>query len=114
VLLSACASRLHWDRVGGDEQRAVGDWQVAHVLSPLGHGRLAQQFARASLEVVERNGWGGYLRVGLRGHGARVRGGQGAGRARPLGRVARAALAGIDDPDDRAVVEGQLRTVPGV
>ena len=45
MLLAAMTSRWHWGRVGGAEQQATGDWQIAHVASLLGHGELARTFA---------------------------------------------------------------------
>src|SRR5947209_3647818 len=57
MLLAACASRHLWGLVGGDDEAAVGDWQVAHVVSLLGEAGLALRFAESSLRVTEANGW---------------------------------------------------------
>ena len=45
MLQSAFASRWHWGFVGGPEQLATGDWQIAHVASLLGFGLVAQTYA---------------------------------------------------------------------
>jgi hypothetical protein len=60
MLLTAAASRWHWDTVGGPEQLTVGDWQVAHVTSLLGMAELALPFAERSPRVTLAQGWDGW------------------------------------------------------
>jgi hypothetical protein len=37
----AHASRFHWDNVGDDQNRAIGEWQVARVYAVLGRAESA-------------------------------------------------------------------------
>ena len=115
MLRAAFASRYHWEQVGGDEQRAVGDWQIAHVASLLRMPELAQRYARLALERTEGAGWRGWRLASAREGMARAlaTAGDGAGRDRYIA-LARQALADEDDAADRAHIESQLATVPGV
>lgn len=63
MLLAAMTSRWHWGQVGGAEQIATGDWQVAHVTSLLGHGELVRTFAARNLAAAEMLGFTGWLLV---------------------------------------------------
>ena len=49
MLAAAFASRHLWDSIGGDDQRAVGDWQIAHVASLLGEADLSLRWAAPCL-----------------------------------------------------------------
>ena len=53
-------SRWHWAQVGGPEQIATGDWQVARVASLLGVTDLALVFAQRSLDTTTAEGWDGW------------------------------------------------------
>jgi flagellar biosynthesis regulator FlaF len=115
LLTAAFTSRYHWEKAGTAENVAIADNQVARVAAALGHGALAVEFATAALTRTEAEGWTDWrlasaLEVCARAHAAD-------GNA-PLRdefyRRAERAVATIDDPDDRAVVEDQLRTVPTV
>ena len=57
MLAAAFASRYLWDSIGVEEQRAVGDWQIEHVASVLGHADLALRWAERALERAIQNGW---------------------------------------------------------
>jgi hypothetical protein len=115
MLLAAFGSRYLWDDVGGDEQRAIGDWQVAHVASLLGEAGLARRFAASCLERVEANGWTDWrLASALEGMSrAHAAAGDTAGRDAFAERC-RGVLATIDDAEDRDLIAGQLATVPGL
>ncbi len=60
MVLAAATSRWHWGQVGGPEQTATGDWQVAHVACLLGLGELAALFASRNLATAEAEGWDGW------------------------------------------------------
>src|SRR5215469_13723295 len=53
MLVTACAAYLHWDSVGTEENRAIADWQIAHVASLLGYGDLALSHATSALSRVQ-------------------------------------------------------------
>ena len=113
LLTAAFTSRYHWERIGTAENLAIADNQIARVASALGNGPLAVEYATAALTRTEAEGWTDWrlasaLEVCARAHAA--------DRNAPLRdefyRRAENAIATIDDPEDRAVVEEQLATVP--
>jgi hypothetical protein len=115
MLLSAATSRWHWAMVGGPEELAAGDWQVAHVACLLGFSDLALLFARRNLATAVENGWDGWRLASAHEGMARASAGAGDGSARDDHiRRAEEALAREPDEDDRKVIDGQLATVPAV
>lgn len=109
------ASRWHWEAVGDDEQRWMGDHQIANACSHLGLGALALRFVESALERVEANGWTGWRLASCHEGLARAHAVLGDDEARDRHvDLAREALAGEPDVEDRAVVEEQLATLPGV
>lgn len=114
MLVAATASRYLWGLVGGAEQAAVGDWQIAHVASLMGDPGLARMFAVSSLATVEANGWTDWrLASALEGM---ARAAAVAGEARERETYAarcRAALETVEK-DDRELIASQLQTVPGL
>ena len=115
VLTLAFASRHHWGEAddGGDEQLAIGDWFIGHVAAHLGLSALAVRFSGRALDRVESSGMGGWLLASAYEGMARAHAcaGDAEGRARYTA-LAEAALDGIDDPDEREVIEDQLRSIP--
>ncbi len=55
MLHLAHASRYHWSFVGTAKNLAIGDWQVSRVYAALNQPELSLQFAKASLEIGEKN-----------------------------------------------------------
>ncbi len=112
MLLAATTSRWHWARIGTAENVAAGDWQVSHVASLLGHGDLAAHFAASNLAIAEREGWTDWRLASANEAMARacaVRGDLDA-----CGRYIAAAERALEDepdPDNAAVVRGQLATI---
>jgi hypothetical protein len=114
MLLLAAASRVHWGEAGGAREHAVGDWQVAHVLSLLGAGPLALSFARSALEVVEAHGWTDFTLASAHEGVARAYAVLGDEANRDAhAELCRKALEGLEE-EDRELIEGQLATVPGL
>jgi hypothetical protein len=109
------ASRWHWEQVGTDEQRWMGDHQIANACSHLGLDDLALRFVGRALAIVEANGWGGWRLASCHEGFARAHAaaGDAEGRDRSLAR-ARQALGTETDAEDRAAIEEQLATVPPV
>ncbi len=115
MLVGAAASRYLWEEVGGDQQRVVGDWQIAHVLTLLGNGDIALLFATEALRRTEANGWNDWRRASClegiaRAHAAR---GDAAERDR-YAALCREALEVVDDAEDRDLIASQLASIPGV
>ena len=117
LLATALASRLHWQDVGTDENLAAGDWLVAHVASHLGYADLALDFAAAAHErattadpPVEL-----WLVASTQEGMARAHAVAGHDQERDQWAAdARATLDGVDDDEDRELIESQLATVPGL
>lgn len=111
---AAHASRHHWGRVGGPQQRAIGEWQCARVYAVLGRAEPALHHARRCLDLAtgdEVEDW-----VVASAHealtSAYVAAGDKAAAAAERGR-AEAACARIADPEDREVVASDLAGIPG-
>jgi len=114
MLATTFASRYHWGKIGGPEQLATADWQVARAASLAGLPELALRFAERALERTEDAGLRDY-HIASRYEGlarAHACAGNDAERDRYIAR-AKEALANISDADDREVIERQLSSVPG-
>jgi hypothetical protein len=114
VLAMAFASRYHWGAAeGGDEQLAIGDWFIGHVAAQVGLADVALRFSTRALDRVEAGGGGGWLLASVYEGMARAHAcaGDAAERLR-FTELAEAALGAIDDPEEREVIEDQLRSIP--
>ena len=113
MLLRAFTSRWHWGFVGGPEQTATGDWQIAHCASLLGDGALALQFAQRGLDACEREGGGDWRRASMLEGMARAAAaaGDAAAHARYYA-LAEEAIAAIAEDEERNVIASQFATVP--
>lgn len=110
---AAHASRHHWGQVGGPEQIAIGEWQCARVYSTLGRAEPALHHARRCLEIATTADVPRWLVASAHEGLARayaVAGSPDESRAEVA--AARAVLAEVPDPEDRAVVENDLEGVP--
>lgn len=114
MLTLAFASRQHWrDCDGSDENLAIADWQVAHAASLAGLSDVALGFARAAVDRAESNDLPSWLKASAH---------EGLARAHALAGdranftyeadLVRALLDKVSDPDDRALVESQLASIP--
>jgi hypothetical protein len=114
VLGMAFTSRWHWSQAGGeDEQLAIGDWFIGHVAAHLGLAEVAQRFSSRALDRVEATGTGGWLLASVYEGMARAAACSGDAEERQrFTALAESALEGIDDPEEREVIEDQLRSIP--
>ena len=112
---AAHASRWHWSQageLGGDQQRAVGEWQCSRVYSILGRGEPALHHAQASLAICEATGLGDWVVAAAYEALARASAVAGeAGEARTWLARARTATAAIAEPEDREVIDSDLTAV---
>lgn len=115
MIHAAHASRYHWGEVGEPVNLARGEWQCARVYSTLGRSEPALWHAHRCLSILEAPGSGAEdwdLPAAYEGLArASAVAGDKAARDEYVAR-AREALAGIADPEDRRVIEGDLATVP--
>jgi DNA-binding transcriptional MerR regulator len=109
----AHASRFHWDAVGGDQERAVGEWQVSRVYATLGRGEPAVHHARRCVALAGSDGVDAWVAASAQEALARAL--AAAGELEPA-RDARdravELLAAVEDAEDRAVVQADLDTLP--
>jgi hypothetical protein len=114
MLAATFASRHHWDVVGTDENRVVGDWQIAHVASLLGMADVSLTYARAALDRAVEHGFEGWRLASCHEGMARAHAcsGNSSERDRHM-KTARILLDKVDDPGERNLVLAQLESVPG-
>jgi hypothetical protein len=111
----AHASRFLWDDVGTDQNRAIGEWQCSRVYSALGRGEPALFHARRCVEYAARPGVDDWLPASA--HEALARAQAVAGdldAARDARDRAMTLLESVADPEDRAVVQGDLDSLPAL
>lgn len=112
---AAHASRWHWSQageLGGDQQRAVGEWQCSRVYSILGRGEPALHHAKACLAICEESGLGDWVVAAAYEAIARASAVAGdGGEAQAWLARARTATAAIADPEDRETIEGDLASL---
>ena len=113
MLHMAHASRFHWDNVGDDQNRAIGEWQCARVYAVLGRGEPAVFHARRCIEHAQQDGvddWVlGSAYEGLARALAAAGDAEGARDARD---EALAKAQAITDPEDRDIVLADIDTLP--
>ena len=117
MIHAAHASRYHWSKAGTTANVARGEWQCARVYSVLGRGEPAVwhanrcvAYSEAAAAAGEAESWdvpGSYeaMARALAVSGDRV-------AAEAWREKARAAVAAIVDPDDRAQIEQDIATLP--
>jgi len=115
LLTVAFASKFHWSQVPAvtAENLAVADNQIARAACDVGLGDLAVAYAKRALERTTAEGWTDWRLASaheIRARAAAVAGDAGA-RDEHLAK-GREVAAGIDDAEDRAVIEGQIGSVP--
>jgi hypothetical protein len=114
LLTLSMASRALWDDVGAAEQWITGDWQVSHVASLTGHPGLALDFASAAYERAAKSDVPLWLKASTCEGLARAHAVAGHDAERDAWVLkAKELLEQVEDPDDRAVIEGQLATIDG-
>ena len=109
---AAHASAWHWSQareLGGDQQRAVGEWQCSRVYSVLGRGEPAVHHAKACLAICEETGLGDWVIAAAYEALARASAVAGdGGAARTWLERAQTATQAIADPEDREVIDSDL------
>ncbi|HEY6031887.1 MAG TPA: hypothetical protein VIU44_15055 [Gaiellaceae bacterium] len=110
MLHAAHASRFHWGRVGGPENRARGEWQCSRVYCVLDRAEPALHHARRCLELCEEHGladWDLAFAYEALARAHRVAGDDGeAERFRELARTVPVAEA-----EDRELLESDLASI---
>jgi DNA-binding transcriptional MerR regulator len=114
MLHMAHASRYHWGQVGTAANLARGEWQCSRVYAVLERSEPCLHHAQRVLDICQDNGIGDWD-LGF-AHEALARGHAVAGdkeMARLEIERALAAVEGIADDEDRAILLADLETIPG-
>ncbi len=115
MMHAAHASRWHWAHADAPDEvqrLAVGEWQCARVYSELGRGEPAVYHARRGLELASRPGVESWVHASACEGMARALRAAGDAPAFAEWRDrAHAAVAAIEDAEDREVLERDLATL---
>jgi hypothetical protein len=117
MIHAAHASRYHWSKAGTTVNLGRGEWQIARVYSVLRraepavwHAGRCLAYVEAAIAAGEAEDWDLAAAREAMARAAAVAGDEAeAIRWRDL---AREALAAIEDPADRELIEGDLATLP--
>jgi len=113
LLHMAHASRFHWDNVGDDQNRAIGEWQCSRVYATLGRGEPALFHAQRCLEYATREGVDDWVSASAHEALARAQAVTGDLESARDSRDRALALAlAITDAEDRAIVLADIDTLP--
>ena len=113
MLHMAHASRYHWGQVGTAQHLARGEWQCSRVYAVLGRPEPALHHAHRVLEICEANGIADFDIAFAYEALARAHAIAGdAATARRMTERALAAVEGISEAEDRALVLDDLATIP--
>jgi hypothetical protein len=113
LLTAAFTSRFHWIEVGGDEQLTTADWMVSRAAAAVGDGALAVRFARRAIARAILSDLPAWLRASVHEGAARAYAVAGDADLRDSEiSLAREWLGQEEDPENRAVIEEQLASVP--
>ena len=109
----AHASRFHWDNVGDDQNRAIGEWQCSRVYAILGRAEPALFHARRCLDYTSREGVDHWMLGSAHEGLARAQAIAGDFEAARDSRSRALAIAErITDPEDRKIVLADIDTLP--
>jgi hypothetical protein len=112
MLHMAHASRHHWGAIGRWPNMAAGEWQCSRVYAVLGRAEPAMWHARRCLELCEEHGIGDYGPAAA--YEALARAALVSGdfvSARQWQTMGLEACEAISEPEDRAPIETDLRSL---
>ena len=113
MLHMAHASRSHWDNVGTDQNRAIGEWQVSRVYATLGHGSSAVFHAHRAIDYAQTPGNDDWVMASAYEGLARAYAVAGdLEAARQARDHTLALLEAITDDEDRKVIAADIDTLP--
>lgn len=113
MLHMAHASRFHWDNVGTDQHRSIGEWQISRVHAALGRGPSAVFHAERAVEYAQKSTVEDWVRASAREGLARAHAVAGnLEAARQARDESLALLDTISDDDDRQVIAADIESLP--
>jgi len=109
----AFTSRYHWSVVGEPKDFVIADWMVSRAAAAVSEGDLAVRFALLAYERASSLEVPDWLRASVAEGLARAYAAAGDLAQRDeWWAVAQDLVGEIDDPEDRELIESQLRSVP--
>jgi DNA-binding transcriptional MerR regulator len=115
MLHMAHASRYHWEQVGAPVNLARGEWQCSRVYAVLGRAEPCLFHASRVLSICEEHGIKDFdIAFAYEALARAYAVGGDPDQARAMVERGLAAVAGIADDQDRAILLSDLETVPGV
>lgn len=115
LLTNAFASRHHWHQVGTLEQWIVADWMVSRAAAAVGDGGLAVRFAHRAYDAAQRPDVEDWMVASAAEGLARAYAAIGDSSSRDEWfHRADEMTRQIGDDESRAIISGQLATVPEV
>lgn len=113
MLVTACAAWLHWDAIGTEQNRAIADWQIAHVASLLGYGALAVAHATTAHDRTRAARLPDWMHASALEGLARAYAAAGDQQSRDeYLRLANEAVSIVTEPGERELIASQIATVP--
>ena len=113
MLVTACAAWVHWDAIGTEQNRAIADWQVAHVASLLGYGDLAIAYATNAYDRTRAAKLPDWMHASALEGLARAYAAAGDQQSRDeYLRLANEAVSIVTDQEERELIGSQIATVP--
>jgi len=113
LLTSAFVSRYHWSFLGEADRGVIADWMVSRAAGAIGDGELAVRFAIVAYErslALEVPDW---MRASAAEGLARAYAAKGDAAERDRWWALAEGLVGlISEPEERELIESQLRSVP--
>lgn len=109
MLAATFAQRYHWYHVGDERNRAIADWQVSRVAVVLGYADLARRFGERSLEIVVEYDLDPFVEGFA--HEAIARAAAEVDDVETFTEhleLAKAALAAVEDDEDREILAADL------
>ncbi|HSM43598.1 MAG TPA: hypothetical protein VK969_01135, partial [Acidimicrobiia bacterium] len=109
MLASTFAQRYHWYEVGNERNQAIADWQVSRVAGVLGYADLARRFGERSLEIAVEYDLDPFVRGFA--HEAIARAAATVDDIETFTEhfeLARAALAEVEEDEDRETLQADL------
>ena len=111
MIHSAHASRYHWESVGDASNRAIGEWQVSRVYSVLALPEPALYHAKLCLQISENQAFRPFLKGCAHEAMARALSLNDKASAKPHYQAAIELAAIIQDPEERGILESDLKTI---
>ena len=109
MLAATFAQRYHWYSVGTERNMAIADWQVSRVAAVLGYEDLARRFGERSLEIAVEHSLDPFVEGFA--HEAIARAAAIVDDIETFSEhleLARAALAAVEDDEDREILQADL------